>query len=121
MPLNTSITRNGELLRLHWGNFHIAAMALAASFDDDTCTNSISDPAGIYLKDPRMFECYPDAPFPVTRNLAFTLTNYGALSKTPLNMGSYTLKRKHKFMDLEDGEVLELLPGDILTAIRSSR
>lgn len=114
MPLNTSVERNGELLKLRWGNFHVAAMALAASFDEGT--NVIGNPDKVY--DGKTFDNYPDDPFPVSRQVAFMLTDYGALGNTPLNMGAYTLTKRHQFVDLEDGEVLELLPGDVLRAYR---
>jgi hypothetical protein len=116
MPLNTQIIRNGEALRLHWGDFHVAAMALAASFDAGT--GPVSDPTKVYEVEPERFACYPDAAFPITRRLAFELTSYPVLGLTPLNDGMYTLTRKHKFQDLADGEVLELLPGDVLHAYR---
>ena len=118
MPLNTSITRNGELLRLHWGDFYIAAMALAASFDDDTCENGFNSPSKVYETDPRTFECYPDAPFPIQGDVAFMMASYPMIGRTPLNEGSYTLTKRHKFIDTVDGEVLELLPGDVLNAWR---
>jgi hypothetical protein len=116
MPLNTQIVRDGEALRLHWGDFHIAAMALAASFDSGE--GPFAKFTDIYEVDPKMFECYPDAPFPIQRNIAFMLTSYPMLGRTPLNNGSYTLKRRHKFIDTSDGEVLILLPGDELVAVR---
>lgn len=118
MPLATQIIRDGEPLKLHWGEFHVAAMALAASFDSEDCGNAISAPEKIYEGhgDPREWECYPDAPFPVSQLVAFLLSSYAALSNTPLSGGEYTLKGKHKFHDQADGEVLELLPGDVLKA-----
>jgi len=116
MPLITEILRDGEQLQLSWGNFHIACMALASSFEAGG--NSIADPCKVYDLDPRMFECYPDAAFPVTRKLAFILADYGALANTPLNYGEYTLTRKHRFIDQADGEILTLLPGDRLRAVR---
>jgi hypothetical protein len=117
MPLHTSITRDGEQLSLRWGDFHVAAMALASMFDSGT--GPCKDPSVVYEAPAEMFECYPDAPFPVTRRIAFELTSYPVLGLTPLNFGAYTLKGKHKFMDLQDGEVLELLPGDELRAVRN--
>lgn len=117
MPLNTQIVRNGEALKLRWGNFHVAAMALAASFDAGK-ESAISDPTKVYDAPPETFDNYPDEPFPVSRQIAFILTDYGALSKTPLNEGSYTLTKAHKFVDVMDGEILEFLPGDVLHAYR---
>jgi hypothetical protein len=112
MPLNTHIQRDGKLLSLRWGNFHVAAMALAASFDEGT--GVIGTPDKVY--DGKTFPDYPEKPFPISDNLAFMLTDYGALSNTPLNNGSYTLTKRHQFVDVVDGEILELLPGDILGA-----
>lgn len=114
MPLNTQIIRNGEPMKLHWGNFHIAAMALAAAFDAKE--GPLGDMTKIYEN---VEHVHPYMPFPIARGIAFMLTEYGALSKTPLNEGSYTLKYGHSFIDLADGEVLELLPGDELVAYRS--
>jgi len=116
VPLKTTIARDGELLQLRWGDFHVAAMALASMFDAETgpCPN----PGSVYQTDPARFDCYPDAAFPMTRQVCFILNEYGALRKTPLNYGEYTLRRKHKFMDLANGEVLMLLPGDVLHAYR---
>jgi hypothetical protein len=112
MPLATQILRDGDLLKLAWSDFHVACMALASSFEAGD--NSFSDPSKVYDTDELRFDCYPDAAFPVTRQLAFMLCTYGMLAKTPLNDRSYTLTRKHKFLDTTDGEILELLPGDIL-------
>jgi len=114
MPLNTQIIRNGEPLKLHWGDFHIAAMALAASFE--VGEGPIGDPTKIYADE---LHVHPYMGFPITRRIAFMLSDYGALSKTPLNEGRYTLKHTHTFTDLTDGEMLELLPGDELVAYRS--
>ena len=117
MPLITEIRRDGEQLQLPWNNFHIACMALASSFEAGG--NAIAAPEKVYEgMDPRMFDCYPDAAFPVTTKVAFILTDYGALALTPLNYGEFTLTRKHRFMDVIDGEVLTLLPGDVLRAVR---
>jgi hypothetical protein len=117
MPLETQIVRNGEALSLHWGDFHIAAMALAAGFDAEM--EPLSHPTKIYDLPPERFACYPDAAFPITGSLAFTLSSYPMLAKTPLNEGRYVLKSRHKFLDRADGEVLELLPGDLLIAQRT--
>lgn len=116
MPLQTSIARDGELLPLQWGEFHVACMGLAAMFDaeEGPCPN----PGSVYQTDLLRFDCYPDAAFPVTRMVSFMLNGHGSLSKTPLNTGSYTITRKHRFMDLETREVLTLLPGDVLRAWR---
>jgi hypothetical protein len=116
MPLNTQIIRDGQSLSLQWGDFHIAAMALASGFDAGM--EPLSDPTKIYEIDPRRFDCYPDAPFPITRGMSFHLASYPALAKTPLNAGEYTLTSKHQFIDIMDGEILTLLPGDILRAWR---
>lgn len=118
MPLQTSITRGGELVPLPWGDFHVASLALAAMFDVESPDFPVRKPEEIYTTDELSFECYPDAAFPVTKLLAFMLSDYGALSKTPLNGGAYTLRGKHRFMDAVTGAVLTLLPGDVLRAWR---
>jgi hypothetical protein len=120
MPLSTQIRRNGEPIPVRWSDFHVAAMALAAAFDQGTAF--LGDPRDIYETDAlpnEMFDCYPDAPFPITKRIAFEIASYPVLARTPLNSGSYTLTRKHKFIDHTDGEVLELHPGDELIAYRS--
>lgn len=111
MPLSTQIIRNGEPLVLRWGSFHIAAMAIAASVDKGE--GPLSDLSKIYDAEFASFD-----PFPISSQLAFILTDYGALGKTPLNEGRYTLTKRHAFCDASDGEILELLPGDILVAYR---
>jgi len=113
MPLNTRIIRNGKPLELRWSNFHVAAMALASSFE--VKEGPLGDPTKIYMDE---LHVHPEMGFPITQGIAFILTEYGALGKTPLNEGRYTLKHSHKFTDLTDGEVLELLPGDELIAYR---
>jgi hypothetical protein len=120
MPLNTTIIREGHALRLRWGNFHVAAMALAAAFDAGA--PPFGDLTAIYddpSLPPQMFDCYPDAAFPITRQIAFELTSYPVIGKTPLNDGRYVLKGRHTFLDCTDGEVLRLLPGDELHAYRN--
>jgi hypothetical protein len=114
MPLNTQIIRNGEPLKLHWGDFHIAAMALASSFE--VKKGPLGDPTKIYVDE---LHVHPYIGFPISRGIAFILSDYGALGNTPLNDGDYTLKLTHRFTDLVDGEVLDLLPGDKLIAYRS--
>jgi hypothetical protein len=113
MPLNTQIIRNGEALKIRWGGFHIAAMALAASFDSGEGPLQIDK-----IYEEYKHENYPEEPFPVTRQIVFVLSDYMALAKTPLNEGQYTLIHEHKFVDTTDGEVLILLPGDLLVAVR---
>lgn len=115
MPLHTQIIRDGKPLKIRWGNFHIAAMALAASFDAKA--GLLGDMTQIYDKE---LHVHPYMPFPVSRSLVSYLADYRILAITPLNGSSgYTLQRAHEFIDLEDGEVLSLLPDDVLTAYRS--
>jgi len=113
MPLNTQIIRNGEPMKLHWGNFHIAAMALAAAFDAKE--GPLGDMTKIYEN---VDHVHPYMPFPIARSLAFHISTYHVLAVTPLNSGGYVLKYGHSFIDLVDGEALELLPGDELVAYR---
>jgi hypothetical protein len=118
MPLATQILRNGERLQLPWGDFHVACMSLAACFDSGT--GPTPGPNQVYDRPSGFFDCYPDATFPVSQPLAFMLCSYPMLAKTPLGDGPYTLTRRHKFRDVVDGEILTLLPGDVLIAQRES-
>lgn len=137
MPLHTSIRRDGEPLELHWGEFHVAAMAIAAACDDPTHPEAklfaeptdrpdfawpatqeeagTDTPAEWLGKDE---SSYPEVPCPITRKDSWQIASYPYLAMTPLNSGSYTLKREHKFVDVMDGEILHLLPGDELLAAR---
>jgi hypothetical protein len=114
MPLTTQIIRNGEPLKVRWGDFHIAAMALAAGFESKE--GPLGDMAAIYEN---VKHVHPYMPFPISRGVAFYVSTYPALATTPLNEGNYTLKYGHSFIDLADREVLVLLPGDELVAYRS--
>lgn len=110
MPLNTEIKRNGETLKVRWGGFHVVAMTIAAAVDSDwKC---------LFKNDVRP-EKYPFEPIPVGPSDVFHLMDYVHIGMTPLNDGPYTLKSPHKFLDTADGEVFELLAGDVLIAGRS--
>jgi len=64
-------------------------------------------------------EGYPEQPQGISPRNSFELAAYHVIAATPLNSGSYTLKGEHKFVDITDGEILHLLPGDILDMSRS--
>ena|ERR1022692_562469 len=116
MPLSTQIIRNGEPLKIHWGNFHVAAMALAAIIDSGIgpfVTNTVE---AIFAENP--IDDYPNNPIVISGRDAFTLVDYSILAMTPLNEGRYILKNRQHFLDAMDGEDLVLMPGDILTAYR---
>lgn len=126
MPLNTQIKRDGELLKLRWSDFHVCAMAIAAATDDgpEHC-RLYPDPVALFdeLREKNWIDedgNATDEPIPITPSMAFRI-GYGELSLTPLNKGSYTLKHSHKFVDVTDGEVLELEPGDELMAWRTMK
>lgn len=137
MPLHTQITRDGEALSLRWSDFHVAAMAIAAACDDPknpeaklfTEPTDRPDFAWPATQEDAGKDCpaewlgkdqtaYPEVPCPITPSNAFQIASYPYLAATPLNSGAYTLKREHKFVDITDGEVLHLLPGDVLSAAR---
>jgi hypothetical protein len=122
MPLNTQILRDGESLPLRWGDFHVAAMVLAATFDSGVGPFEDNTPPTVLTNTKTKEEVpfnYPLEPLPITRRDAFDLTDYSAIATTPLNEGSYELKGPHRFIDCADGEILELLPGDVLKAWRN--
>lgn len=113
MPLNTEILRDGKPLPIRWGQFHVAAMVLAATFDSGQGPYEDNRPEII------VGEGYsPDVPIGIPRSIAFQLTSYGAIATTPLNDGEYTLKAGYTFADASDGEIFELKPGDTLIAYR---
>lgn len=123
MPLNTQIERKGEALPVRWGEFHVACMVLAAAWDsgEGPFTDN-TDPRDRDEK-PKFANGdeldYPVEPYPVSPREVFNLVMYPIISATPLNSGEYVLKREHRFVDVTDGEVLELLPGDVLKAWRN--
>lgn len=129
MPLNTRILRNDEPLKMPhgWNHFHVAAMTLAAAFDSGQGPFEDNTPEFAYEPDlegdlaylaGKTQDDYPEIPCPVSPRNCWDLVGYHILATTPLNYGRYTLKRPHKFLDTTDGEILELLPGDILIAFR---
>lgn len=131
MPLETGISRNGELLQLRWGYFHLAAMCIAEWLDDGKYTIETLFPLEEQKDDEvraelvKLYAEYPERPIIVGRSLINTITYagyYGPMSTCKWgNHGSYTLKGKHHFKDATDGEILTLLPGDILFGGRVSK
>jgi len=117
MPLCTQIIRDGKELPIHWGGFHVAAMTIAAVVDQPVdewkiWENPVETAAEIQANG------YPDTPMPVSPGMVFNLMSYPVIGATPLNEGSVTLTKTHRFIDVTDGEVLELLPGDVLRCWR---
>lgn len=125
MPLNTQIVRNNQPLRLRWGGFHIAAIVIAAAFDSGQGPFKVNTPQGIARlekwgpKGRRIARRYPLVPFPVSRFMVWVLESYPVIDSTPMGHDGYVLTRRHQFIDCSDGEILDLLPGDVLTAYRS--
>jgi len=116
MPLNTQIKRDGKVLPLNWGGFHVAAMVIAVSADSGTgpyqdMKSFVDEAKGLMEK---------QGTIGISPGSVFRLTDYTVIGATPLNSKSYKLKKRWKFTDIVDGEVLELLPGDELSAWRSS-
>jgi hypothetical protein len=117
MPLNTSIIRNGDLLKMPngWGGFHVAAMVLAAAIDSGKGPFADNTANGIVKGDPID---YPTEPIGIAPSDSCGLCDYGVIAMTPLNNGNYILTSDHFFKDLADGEELHLLAGDTLVAYR---
>lgn len=116
MPLNTEIRRDGETLPIRWGQFHVACMVLAATFDSGQGPYMDNRPESI------IGAGYShDMPIGIPASIAFQLTSYGAIATTPLNDGEYTLKAGYTFADVTDGEIFELKPGDTLIAYRTMK
>ena len=115
MPLITSIERDGELLQLHWGDFHIAAMVLASSLDSGTGPFTENTPEAVIGHPYEEI----DEPIAINRAVCLQLASYPVLSATPMSHDAYVLKRDWSFVDVADGEVLALKAGDALTAYRN--
>lgn len=118
MPLNTQIIRDGEEMKLRWGHFHIVAMTIASVLelepeDDKFFTHPVE------VREELAENGYPAEPTPITPRMTFEMVGYHVLSNTPLNDGEVTLTKHHKFVDIMDGEILELQPGDVLRAWRN--
>jgi hypothetical protein len=115
MPLNTQIMRDGKVLKVKWGGFHVAAMVIAASADSGK---------GPY-KDMKSFKAEikglmeKQGAVGINPSDTWSLMDYGAISMTPLNAADYTLKERWVFQDNTDGEKWELLPGDVLKMWRN--
>lgn len=111
MPLITSIERDGERLKLPngWGGFHVVSIVFASHFDvgSSPFTNGWQPP-----------ESYPETPMEIGNGFSHVM-DYGVIALSPLNAGRVTLTKTHRFRDENDGEILELLPGDVLIAYRN--
>lgn len=110
MPLSTQIERDGELLAIGWGYFHVAAMTLAAALDDPECK--------LHQELVKNDEMPTDDQITLSSSTVFGLSSYGVMAATPLNGNSYQLKADYTFVDMVDGEVFELKTGDLLRAWR---
>lgn len=118
MPLSTQIIREGEPMKLRWSDFHVAAMAIASVLELDASEDKLFEHP-VEVRAELEEKGYPDEPTPITPSMAFNLADYGRLGLTPLNNGEVTLAKYHRFVDVTDGEVLELVPGDVLRAWRN--
>lgn len=119
MPLETQIQDlDGKLIPLRWGDFHIAAMVLAATFDSGQGPFKDNRLRRI-IRDRRLARRYPVEPMPIGPGTCFQLASYPVIGATPLSGEGYVLKRTHRFIDTRDGELLELFPGYRLIAFRS--
>jgi hypothetical protein len=116
LPLHTSITRDGELLQLAWGDFHVAVMAIASSVDAER---------GLY-EDP--VDAARNARDLMNRNgcigidhgTVFAICMYHVLGSTPVGeSGFYKLTKDWTFYDNSDGERFVLKAGDELRMSRN--
>ena len=114
MPLGTTIKRDGKLLEIPWGEFHVAAMTYAAALD--------SKEGKLYeamVEHDEAWEAGGD-PVSLPPGVVFQTVMYGVIAATPLNSGGYTLTTGDwSFHDPTDGEVFTLKAGDVLSAWRS--
>lgn len=121
MPLSTQIIRNGKSLKVGWSDYHVAAMAIAATLDQPVEERKLWE-NNAAVEAQLVEQNYPESPMPISPGMAFRLCDYGALSLTPLNSGSVVLEKPHRFQWVFMGETewteFELLPGDELRAWR---
>jgi hypothetical protein len=113
MPLVTEIERNGRRLKIRWGQFHVAAMAVATMFEHPEDWKDAKPNADI-------IEDYPATPQPLSGIDVWEIVSYPVLAEI-FPDGEYTLKHPHAFLDLTDGEVFELKKGDKLSIWRETR
>lgn len=125
MPLNTQVLRNNRPRKdIKWGGFHVAAMVCAAAWDSDI--GPFVDNSEPEMQEPEMTTATKDEAEKMFGPLGhyispkdvWELMNYGVIAATPLNDGSYTLKKNYTFVDSMDGEVFELKAGDTLKVWR---
>jgi hypothetical protein len=118
MPLTTKITRDGEVRTMPngWGGFHVAAMVLTAMAEDprQESHEKVRDMLRTWHRTNG-----DEAPMPISPGDAHACMDYGIMATTALNDGPYTVKERHVFVDIQDDEIFELLPGDQLHAWRS--
>jgi hypothetical protein len=115
-PLLTEIIRNGKPLALRWNEFHVAAMIYACVWDSGMGPFESNEPPDFY-DDGEGHEIpsrYPHLPCPITPAESYTVVTRDVIAQTPLGRGKYVLQNEHRFIDMTDGEVLHLLPGDLL-------
>ena len=109
MPLGTQIKRNGQLLKIRWSGFHVAAMVVVTQLDRSAVSCEAACPG---YKDGEQVL--------LTRHDVFEYVSYGAIGASPLYTGSYTLEHgPYVFIDETNGEVFEFKVGDVLSAYRS--
>lgn len=100
MPLETQIVRDGKVLPLRWGGFHVTSMIYAIAFERK-------------MTEPNENIDYPIEPQGLSPANCMTAMDYSVISSV-CPEGSYTLKKDHQFVDIIDGEILRLKPGDKL-------
>lgn len=113
--LRAQIMRDGNPMVLHWGDFHIAAMIFASVWDSGIGPFLSNEPPDFYDDgEGHVFPArYPELAAPITP-ASFEIIRPDVISETPLRRGRYVLRGEHRFIDMTDGEVLHLLPEDIL-------
>ena len=120
MPLNTFIERDGEPLQLRWGGFHMCAMVFAASWDSGE--GIFEDNTEPEMEEPEYANKEGHGPLGHYIHPSYSMMiSYPHIGMTPLNNGPYILKKDYRFVDAQDGEILDLKAGDKLIAYRSHK
>ena len=130
MPLNTQILRpimppdgddDYEILKLNWGHFHIAAMAIASVLDakdEDLLPTALLLKGQLKQYAADSMEAATTGAFPIPPGLSFMFADYGVLGGIPLGNGDVILEGDYRFIDTGYGEILQLYVGDLLRASR---
>ena len=114
MPLNTQIVRDGKILPVRWGYWHVNLMFTVTTVeqepDREYAEGKTFGQLGSIEHEGQTYDCFVE----------FYAGVYYLDYQTDLcRKGEQTLTAAHRYIDPADGEVFEFLPGDVLRAWRA--